>query len=171
MDAVVAVRRAREQCEALVEWRKHKEQGRREARRAQYADKRIRLGGGLRQVKRVEPLCELTGVEVHWVERYRDEDEDLSRFGQRIWAGTYACVVYLYEKSGHEVEDQLKETCERVGVPFRPAASAEGGWWGDRRTGQPTNELSVLIRLNQSPSRRAALCSFPYADKGSTCCE
>ena len=127
-EAVDAVRVAWEKCEPLVEWRKDEEQRRSEALRAQYAGKRILIAGGLRRQEWVDRLRELTGAEVDWAERYRDEGDDLSRFAERIRAGTYACVVYFYRKSGHEVQDRLKQACEEAGVPFRPAASA--GWRG-----------------------------------------
>src|SRR5690606_16162187 len=105
-DAVEAVRLAWEQCEPLVEWRKDDEERRKEALRAQYAGKRILLAGGLRRQEWIERLRELTGAEVDWAERHRDEGDDLGRFAERILAGTYACVVYLLHKSGHEVQDR-----------------------------------------------------------------
>ena len=127
-DAVEAVRLAWEQCEPLVEWRKEEEERRKEVLRAQYAGKRILIAGGLRRQEWVDRLRQLTGAEVDWAERYRDEGDDLGRFAERIRAGTYACVVYLLQKSGHEVQDRLKRVCEEAGVPFRPATSA--GWRG-----------------------------------------
>jgi len=127
-DAVESVRTAWERCEALVEWRKDEEQRRREALRAKYAGKRILIAGGLRRPEWIERLRDLTGAEVDWAERYRDEGDDLDRFVERIRAGSYACVVHLLQKSGHEVQDRLKRVCEEAGVPFRPAASA--GWRG-----------------------------------------
>src|SRR5690606_40689296 len=84
--------------------------------------------GGLRRQEWVDRLRQLTGAEVDWAERYRDEGDDLGRFAERIRAGTYACVVYLLQKSGHEVQDRLKRVCEEAGGPFRPATSA--GWRG-----------------------------------------
>src|SRR5690606_9942990 len=126
--AVEAVRLAWEKCEPLVEWRKDEEERRKEALRAQYAGKRILIAGGLRRAEWVERLRELTGAEVDWAERYRDEGDDLGRFAERIRAGHYAVVVHLLQKSGHEVQDRLKRVCAEAGVPFRPATSA--GWRG-----------------------------------------
>jgi hypothetical protein len=127
-NAVEAVRLAWQQCEPLVEWRKDEEERRKEALRAQYAGKRILIAGGLRRTEWIERLRELTGAEVDWAERYRDEGDDLARFAERIRAGHYAVVVHLLQKSGHEVQDRLKRVCEEAGVPFRPATSA--GWRG-----------------------------------------
>jgi hypothetical protein len=111
-------------CGELVEWRRSAEARQRELLRAQLLNRRILIAGGFRQQSWIEHLQDMTGAEVDWAERYRDEGDDLNRFAQRIRQQRYAMVVHLWQKSGHEVQDRLRDACTSAGVPWVKATSA-----------------------------------------------
>ena len=127
-DAVAAVRRAWESVEELVEWRRDDEARLRESLHARYLNRRILIAGGRRDPEWVERLRELTGAEVDWAEHYRDEGDDLAAFAERIRQKHYDIVLYLLQKSGHEVQHRLRPACAEAGVPWVPTTTA--GWRG-----------------------------------------
>ena len=108
----------------LVAWRTAEGERRREWLRARLLNQRILVAGGFRQVEWQAQLAEMTGAEVEWAERYREEGDALDRFAERIRQGRYAVVVHLWQKSGHEVQYALKPACKEAGVPWAPAVSA-----------------------------------------------
>ncbi len=123
-NAIRHVEAAWRDCEELAEWRRTDEDRLRERLRARYLNRRILIAGGLRRQEWIDRLQELTGAEVDWAERHREEGSDLDAFAQRIRNGHYEVVVHLWQKSGHEVGHRLKAACEEAGVPWVHAASA-----------------------------------------------
>jgi hypothetical protein len=126
--AAAAVMGAWQGVAELVEWRTADHERRRAALRARFLNRRILIAGGLKRTEWVERIQDMTGAEVDWAERFRDEGDDLERFAERIRARRYDIVVHLLQKSGHEVQDRLKTAAAAAGVPWVSARSA--GWRG-----------------------------------------
>lgn len=69
----------------------------------------------------------MTGAQVDWAERSRGEGDDLDRFAERTRQQRYAVVVYLWQKSGHDVQSWLEDAYTNAGMPWVKAASARCG--------------------------------------------
>lgn len=124
LERMERVERAWSDCTDLVEWKRTDEGRRREQLRERYLNQRIVIAGGFTHPEWEEKLRDLTGAEIEWAEKYRDEGDDLASTAAAIRSGRYAAVVYRWQKAGHMVGEKLKRACEGAGVAFLYARSA-----------------------------------------------
>lgn len=123
-EAVDKIERAWEAFEPVSVWRKSEEDRRRSLLRERLLNKRILVAGGLKRPHSVARLQTMTGADVDWAESFRGESDALDSYAERIANGRYALVIYLFQKSGHDVGGKLKEACAKADVPFAYAAGA-----------------------------------------------
>jgi hypothetical protein len=155
-EAKQRIQTAWEQCAEITQWRQTADERRRTILREKLSGTRILVAGGFRNEFAVRLLSDMTGAEVEWAARYRNEGDDLDAFAERISGGRYSLVLYLYQKSGHEVAGKLKGVSQQAGVPFLYAASA-GAEGSCRGCGGISPLIAPVSRQVERVSRQFSL--------------